>query len=261
MNLLPSRGGILTAVGVRCFAFVGLLLVGTNVAHAQAISGGDDRYKTPQRFALELRFGPYKPNVDSEFSGTDARQPYADFFGSSRRLMSQLEFDYQPIQHIGSLGIGIGIGYFNETGHDLKADGSALPSADTSTLRLIPVSGSIVYRFDLPWERLHIPLVPYAKVGLDYVIWTVRDGNGEIPTGPSGAKGQGGTFGWHGVVGLSLVLNFLDPGAARQFDTEMGVNRTHVFAEFGHYDISGLGAKQKLHVGDDTWMAGMLFEF
>jgi hypothetical protein len=227
-------------------------------ASAQVIQGEQDRYKSPQRFACELRFGPYKPDIDSEFGGRTT--PYRDFFGSSRRLMSQIELDYQIIRHVGTAGIGLGVGYFSESGNNRLASTGA-PSADTTSLKLIPFSLSAVYRFDLLLERMRIPLVPYGKLGLDYVIWSINNGNGEVPEDPTGGVGRGGTWGWHAAVGLSLTLDFFDPTSAHQFDVEMGVNHTHLFVELGHWDVSGLGAAHKLHVGDNTWMAGLLFEF
>jgi len=229
------------------------------LAQAQVITSERNRHGSPQHFALEFRFSPYRPDVDSEFDGT-GRHPYQDFFGSGRHLLSQLEFDYQFLRHVGSLGVGASVGYFRTTGTNLLADGSALPSADSSSLRLIPFSASIVYRFDLGYERLNIPLVPYGKVGLDYILWTVNNGNGDVPTA-SGGRGQGGTLGWHTAVGLSLALDWFDQHAANQFDEELGVNHTHLFFEYGHMAVNGLGQKDRLHVGDDTWTAGMLFEF
>jgi hypothetical protein len=53
----------------------------------------------------------------------------------------------------------------------------------------------------------------------------------------------------------------LDPEAARSFDSEMGVNHTGIMFEYGHYDISGLGASDRLHVGDNAWTVGLLLEF
>jgi hypothetical protein len=232
----------------------------SRTAAAQVIEGEADHYESPQHFAVEFKVGPYTPDIDSEFSRPD-RHPYRDFFGTNSRLMSQIELDYQFIHHVGSAAIGLSGGYFHETGNNLLVNPPGTTSADTSTLRLIPLSLSAVYRFDLMYERLHIPLVPYGKLGLDYVLWTINTGNGEVPTDPTGGHGSGGTLGWHAVVGLSFVLDFLDPTSARQFDTESGVNHTHLFFEYGHYDISGLGASNRLHVGDDTWMAGMMFEF
>jgi hypothetical protein len=242
-------------------AVVIVLGLDVHAARAQVMVGEPDQYVSPQHFALEFRFGPYKPDIDSEFSGPNARHPYRDFFGPNRRVMSQVEVDYQVLHHVGSLGVGFAAGYFNETGNNPYGDGSGNLSADTSTLRLIPLSLSAVYRFDLMWERWKIPLVPYAKLGFDYVIWTINDGNGDVPEPDVGGKGQGGTWGWHAAAGLSFVLNILDEASARQFDSESGINRTHLFFEWGHWDVSGLGASGKLHVGDDTWTAGMLFEF
>lgn len=238
-------------------AILGGLLAVPATAEAQVIRGENDSYRSPQHFALELRFGPYRPDVDSEFDGKST--PHRDFFGPNRRLMSQIELDYQFIRHVGSLGVGLSIGYFSETGRNRDEVGQL--TSDTSTLKLIPLSLSGIYRFDLLLERFHIPLVPYGKVGLDYGLWWIANGNDEVPQDPTGGIGRGGTWGWHAAVGLSLVLDFMDPVTARQFDVEMGVNHTHLFAELGHWDISGLGAGGKLHVGDNTWLAGLLFEF
>jgi hypothetical protein len=227
------------------------------VAHAQVVQDQFGPWHSPQHFAFELRFGPYSPDIDSEFGGRS--EPHKVFFGDKSRLMSQIEFDYQILRHVGSLGIGLGVGYFTESGKN--PTDAKIVSEDRSTLRLFPFSLSAVYRFDLPYERAKIPLVPYGKVGLDYVMWSVRNGNGEIPDDPAGGRAAGGTWGWHAAVGLSFILDFLDPISAQQFDVEMGVNHTHLFAELGTWRVNGLGMDNKLHVGDTTWVGGLLFEF
>jgi len=247
-----------TVPGVPVAVAFALALAWSGPAQAQVVDDAHPLYRTPQHFALELRFGPYSPDIDSEFEGTD-RHPHSDFFGNSRRLMSQIEFDYQFLRHVGSAAVGLGIGYFKETGNNRGPDGQL--TKDWSTLRLIPVSLSGVYRFDLLYERFNVPLVPYGKIGFDYVIWTITNGNGDIPDDPAGGRGQGGTLGWHAAVGLSLVLDFMDPITAQQFDVEMGVNHTHLFAELGHWNVNGLGQSNRLHVGDTTWVGGLLFEF
>jgi hypothetical protein len=244
------RGGVLLAAMVVGAAWPAQ-------AEAQVVSDRIGTYHSPQRFALELRFGPYRPDIDSEFGG--ARTPHKDFFGSNRKLMSQIEFDYQFLRHVGTVAIGVGVGYFSQSGKNRTPDGQL--SEDWTTLRLIPLSVSGVYRFDLLFEHFGIPLVPYGKVGLDYVIWTIANGNGDVPEDPVGGRGRGGTLGWHAAVGLSLVLDFMDPITAQQFDVEMGVNHTHLFAELGHWDVSGLGMSNRLRVGDTTWVGGLLFEF
>ena len=230
-------------------------------AQAQVIETQGQYRSTPQHFAFELKFGPYRPDVDSEFPAQSDQHPYRDFFGTGRKLMTTMEFDWEIVRHVGTVALGVGMGYFKETGNNVAGNGSGNTTEDTSSLRLLPFSLSAIYRFDLAYERLRIPVVPYGKLGFDYVYWTVTNGNGEVPSDPRGGTGQGGTLGWHATVGLSLILDVFDQGAANQFDQEMGINHTHLFFEFTHLDASGLGASNRLHVGDTTWNAGIMFEF
>jgi hypothetical protein len=212
------------------------------------------RYRSPQHFAFELRFGPYKPNVDSEFS---ARHPYQDFFGSGQHLLSQIEFDYEFFHKMGTAAIGVGAGYYSVTGTAPLDTG--VPSGDQSTLKVAPVAVSLIYRFDYFQETRDIPLVPYGKLGLDWAYWQITDGNGEIAHA-DGGTGRGGTLGWHAAIGLALVLDMFDPAAARDFDADLGVNHTSLVFEYRHADISGFG-RDSLHVGDTTWSAGLLLQF
>jgi len=229
---------------------------------------------SPREFAIEARFGLYLPNVDSAFSGTGPK-PQADIFGSKRRPMWQLEFDWEFLQEFGTLALGGVIGYYKENAQACTlaslqqppppkspagSIGTCERSGDNTSLRLIPLAALLVYRLDEAARHWKIPLVPYAKIGLNYTIWTVTNGNGDVAW--SGAsKGQGGTMGWQAAVGISLQLDFIDPGASREFDADSGVNHTYAFFELDHVDSSGLYRKDALHVGDDTWFAGLMFEF
>jgi hypothetical protein len=233
-------------------------------AAAQTILEGEGiepphRYHSPRNFAFQLSFGPYRPNVDSEFKS--GRHPYQDFFGSGGDLLSQIEFDYQVFHRMGTLAIGVGVGYFHTSGLAPLADRSGNLSGDQSNMAIVPASLSAVYRFDYFLEQNDFPLVPYAKLGLDYAYWQITDGNGEIAGDSLGGHGRGGTAGWHAAGGLALVLDMFDPDAARSFDGDLGVNHTALIIEYGHYDISGLGQSNRLHVGDTTWTLGLLFEF
>jgi hypothetical protein len=249
-------------------ALAGTLLAPASARAQQVITGPGDagpdphRFRSPQRFAFELKFGPYKPNVDAEFEGSGRTPtPYESFFGPSRHLMSRIEFEWQFFRKLGSLGVSGGVGFFQVTGSALDGMGTGQPTGDTSRFRIIPFSLSGVYRFDYFLETRDFPLVPYGKLGLDYAYWSITDGNGEIAHDGTGAEGQGGTMGWHGTVGAALVLDWFDPDAARSFDADMGVNHTAIAFEYTHADISGLGAANRLHVGDTTWTLGLLLEF
>jgi hypothetical protein len=250
MNRRLLCGGLAAALALA-------LAVAPETARAQVVQDEFGGYHSPQNFAFELRFGPYSPDIDSEFDGQ--RAPHKEFFGNKSRLMSQIEFDYQLLRHVGSLGLGVGVGYFTESGKNPTEAG--VETDDRTTLRLFPFSLSAVYRFDLLYERARFPLVPYGKVGFDYVLWSVKNANGDVPDDGVGGRGQGGTWGWHAAVGLSFILDFLDPISAQQFDVEMGVNHTHLFVELGTWNVNGLGMANKLHVGDTTWAGGLLFEF
>ena len=243
----------------------GCLLAGRD-AHAQVISRPNESFRSAKHFALELRFGPYSPDIDAEFGG--AKTPHQDYFGSGRRLMTQVELDYQFITEFGSAAIGGSVGYYRERAKAFLDQGPtvtpSIRSGDQTQLSLYPFALLGVYRADQLYRNLGIPLVPYGKLGLSYTIWSVYDGNDEVADGDSVGKtgrGRGGTLGWQMAAGLSLSLDFIDPGSARELDSDTGVNHTYVFVEWDKYAISGLGQSGKLNLGDTTWTAGLMFEF
>ena len=221
------------------------------------------QYRSPQHFAVELKFGPYRPDVDSEFNrnGVEVRTPYKDYFGDSNRLLSQVEFDWQIFREFGSLAAGFGIGYFSVTGIAPLGTNTGQLSGDTSNFKVVPLSLSAVYRFDRLLETRDIPIVPFAKLGLDWDYWQITNGNGDIATDSMGNSGRGATLGWHASAGAALILDWLDPEAARDFDADMGVNHTALTFEYTHADVSGLGQSGRLHVGDTSWALGLLMEF
>ncbi len=221
------------------------------------------RFRSPQNFAFEIKFGPYRPDVDSEFDhgGKDVRTPYKDYFGGGRHLLSQMEFDWQVFRRFGTFALGVGVGYFSVSGNAPVGTGTGLPSGDQSTLKVVPFSLSGVYRFDYFLMTRDFPIVPYGKLGVDYAYWSNTDGNGEIATDGMGGHARGGTRGWHAAAGLELILDVFDPEAARDFDADLGVNHTAITFEVSHADLSGLGRANQLHLGDTTWSLGVLMEF
>jgi hypothetical protein len=214
---------------------------------------GPPAAESPRHWNVELRFGPYRPDVDSEFAnGGNPARPFAQTFGTSRRLMSQLEIDYQLLHRGGTLALGFGAGYYRASAASLSAD-LMTRSGDETALRVIPLSASLVFRADQLFRDTHIPFVPYAKAGLDCALWSVSD------TAKSGSW-DGNTFGWHAAAGVAMTLGFLDPESARSLDQESGVNDAAVFFEVVHYGLDGIGSTPQLHLGDTTWFAGLMLE-
>jgi hypothetical protein len=211
--------------------------------------------KTPaseRGWNVELRFGPYRPNVDSEFAdrGQSAR-PYEEVFSNGRHLMTQLEIDHHLSHRGGTWAAGVGIGYFNVTAAALTENLQGR-SGDQTGLRLIPLSAVMVYRADTLRERWGSAFVPYAKVGLDCTLWRISD--------TSQADLNGRTFGWHAAAGLTVDLAPLDRDAAAEMDRESGVNQAALFFEVARYALDGFGSGSALHVGDTTWFAGLMLE-
>ncbi len=240
-----------------------VVVAGAGPAAAQVVlHDRAETYRSPQNFMLELRFGPYSPDVDEELGGAT---PHQDFFGKGHRLMTQLELDYQLFQDFGSAAVGLSVGYFRENGKAWVEPGAGEQpsdrSGDNSRFSLFPVALLAVYRADQAWRFAGIPLVPYVKAGLNYTFWNVYDGNDKVSQASPMGRGRGGTFGWQAAAGLAVVLNFIDPGSARELDAETGINNTQFFFEFAKFEVSGLGQKNRLHVGDTTWLMGIGFEF
>jgi hypothetical protein len=254
-------------------------ILGTRQALGQAIYHDEDtmrmfseefppinlgsRGQSPRTMAMEFRLGPFSPNIDSGLS--NGATPHKTVFGTSTRLLYTLEVDYEILQRFGTFSIGATIGIFRESARAFVGtpDGlsTGVRSSDSTALRLIPFSLLAVYRMDVLAEQWSVPFVPYVKLGLNYTFWKITDGNGDAATLTQGGRGTGGTAGWQVTGGLALQLDILDPASMRELDSESGLNHMYAFFEYSHIDASGLGMSNRLHVGDDTWSAGLLLEF
>jgi hypothetical protein len=268
---VPSVG-VSVGVGVAVVGFT-LALLGTRAAHADeardggyrpaanptppmGLALGDDglpAHESPRTWNLELRFGPYYPNVDSELAdrGQSAR-PFQQVFGSKQRLLAGLELDRQVSHRGGTWAVGFGVGYYRANAAALGAD-HLTRTGDETSFRIVPLSLLAVYRADGLRTRFGSPVIPYAKLGLGCALWSVSD------TAKSGSI-SGQTLGWSAAGGVTLDLSFLDPGGVRTMDQETGVNQFAIFFEVAHDALEGFGSSSALRVGDNTWLAGLMLE-
>jgi len=207
------------------------------------------------RFIVELKFGPYKPNVDDEPGLTS--KPYQTVFGSDDDVMSTLEIGAAVYRGmLGWGGITGSIGYFNATANTFVA-GTTMRSSDETEFTIIPLTLNGMWRFD-QLGAMGIPLVPYGKLGLAYDLWYSDGGNGETSETTDGTA-SGGKLGWQGAIGLGFVLDSLDRDMARSLAAESGIQHLYLFAEYLHASVSGF-EDAAIHLGDTTWMAGVAFE-
>lgn len=248
-------------------------------ASASAQTGGYQ--PSPKRWMFELKFGPYKPAVDSEPGLTG--KPYQDIFGCMEgqscgkswpgyQVMSQIEVDLELWQGHGALGLAATWGFFRIEGKALVLSDPGLPydpdtnpyvrSGDKTSLNIMPFILQAVYRWDYAFRRWSVPLIPYFKGGVVWDLWWIEKADRHLARfGQDGGKAWGGTFGYQINVGLSFALDILEPSAAKKMDMELGINHTYLFAEFVHSQVrwaSGDRMRLGLPYG---FMVGLALEF
>jgi hypothetical protein len=238
--------------------------------------GYQAREESPQRFALEIKFGPYLPDIDRAYAGAGLG-PYATVFGEQgddgiatgkpkKGLFSVLGFEWQFYHLGGSFSLGTTIGMFRDKAQALQvepdADGNYRNKADQATFNVVPITLLLGYRFELLADRFKVPLVPYARGGLAYGFWWATKGDrGDISTTMDGQKTRGGSLGWQANLGLMLRLDFIDRAAAVDLDRNTGVNHTYLFGEWQFSHLDGFGSAKRLSVGDDTFLVGFAIAF
>jgi hypothetical protein len=210
---------------------------------------------SPQRFAFELRLGPYKPAIDHDFESSPG--PYENVFGNDNRVFFGLELDWQAfrIPEIGTLGVGFGWSYTHMSAQ-AKVHGSTTGalSAEETSLSIMPMYGVGVLRVDKLARDTPIPLVGYMKAGLGYgIYWTGND---------LGTQARGHTWGTQLAFGGMLMLDALDEHASIEIDNEWGINHTYAFFEYMFSNLNGLGTPDHsvMRIGTHTWVVGLAFE-
>jgi len=213
-----------------------------------------DHHRSGQRGAVELRIGPYLPQVDEELSSA----PYEATFGSNPSVTVGLEGDYQALRipYLGTLGPGFGIHWFRRGGIAEFTSGDP-GSAHKNSLWIIPMYAVGVLRVDIFRRAFNVPLVPYVKGGLAWSLWSSRDA-GSVSV-VDGEKAKGSSIGLQYQVGLMIHLNPISPQTAIDMDNSAGVNHSYLFAEWWASDVDSFGAG--MQTGDATWVAGVALEF
>ena len=213
---------------------------------------------SPRWGSVDIGFGQYKPDIDSEFSTRPG--PYETMFGKKQGWIFTGTVSYSIYAQFGTFDVGFKSGFFHKSGNGLivnTVDPTTYTRAGAkSSLRIIPTSAVLTYRFDWPVEKRNIPLAPYARVAFERYNWWITRGNGAT------AK-KGATNGWSGAGGLAFLLDWVDPQLAREFDHESGVNHTYLFfeVETGKIDDFGSSKSWDLSPKGFTWLSGMTFVF
>lgn len=211
--------------------------------------------RSPRSGAIILRLGGYKPLIDEEESLGGAT-PYKDTFGDASLLLFEAELQRFFYQGIGTAGVGLSAGYGEKYAPARLTDGEK--AAEQTALKVIPLSANLFYKFDYAAFEWGIPLVPYGKLGLIYTPWWITKGSATEAVG--GNNGSGGKWGWGATAGLSFMLDVLEPRFARDFDSDLGVNHSYLFAEYTYADVNNFGGKG-LDLSSRRWMFGLALDY
>lgn len=219
------------------------------------------RAETPRSMMLELHGGGYTPEVDSAFDS--GATPWKTIFGSGSMTMLRAHLDYQIWQDFGSLAIGAGFGYGWIDGKALDETGE--PTSDEVGFNLVPLTLSLVYRWDWAAVRHGVPLVPYGKIGLTGALWWATDAKNDISNTRdaqgNAREGSGLTLGWHVSGGLMFLLDIFSAGMAAGFDNEAGVNNSYLFVEYQYTSLDDFGSSDSLVLSESALSFGLAFEF
>jgi len=200
---------------------------------------------SPRYGAFEIKFGPYRPNVDEEpgLTGT----PYADTFGAKESMfLTTLELDWQFLRVPGvSFGLGGSFGFMQEYAKARTVETGQV-SSDYTVLNVMPFALLAVIRIDAIADFLSVPVVPYFKIGLNWYLWWVLGAGETIESG--------GTMGWQMNPGLAIRLDGFDQMSARTFDNEAGINHSFIFFELLWARVEGLGrGDDYMHLSPVNW--------
>ncbi|RKH55084.1 MXAN_2562 family outer membrane beta-barrel protein [Corallococcus llansteffanensis] len=236
-----------TAVGLGVAA---LLLAVPAVAQEVTIPT-----RSPRTGAIIFRGGGYQPRIDTE-KALEGKTPYKDTFGDASLLLIELEFQRFFYQGIGTAGLGLSAGYAEKYANALLEDGTQ--AADKAALKVLPLQLNGFYKFDYAAFKWGVPLVPYAKLGLVYSPWWMTKGSATEVV--EGSKASGGKWGYAATAGVSFLLDVLEPRFARDFDSDLGVNHSYLFAEYTYAEVNNFGGKG-LNLGSRRWMFGLALDY
>jgi len=232
-------------------------------------------------FLVELRFGPYLPDIDS---GVTGGTPFKDVFGYdcgtqtessvTPRFAFGLEADYMAVRipYVGAIGPGVGWSYTNFSALARDTKTPSICSGETTSLTIMPMHLSAVLRADELMRRTGIPIVPYGKFGVGMAWWRASDDFGtEQVCGTASAtascgggapvlsSGTGLTPSLHFALGGAIALNCLEPMTAARLDESTGVHHAYVFGEY--YNDQLILSKNVMHVGVSSWVVGLAVDF
>ncbi len=204
--------------------------------------------------SVELGGGPYIPDVDDEF-GVE-RGPYRRIFGGAPAPMFRLHVGKTIFQSrtLGALEVGFKTGFWSKGGRAL--DPAGRPTGDRARFTIVPSSLTLTYRADFVYEQFRVPLVPYGRLTAErYNWWTSKEDKWTE---------RGATNGWSGTVGVGLVIDWMDPDAARDLENETGIAHTILYFDVTKSKVDDFGSDESWDLSEKNslfWSTGLMVVF
>lgn len=199
--------GLLGALGRRRRgALMGAGLVGLGLFSSAAEA--TETYDEPKRRGTaEFRYGFYEP-ADPNLTAV---------MGESNHDVLWLEAGPHIIKQF---ELKVGLGWYQEVDQALSPTGGR--TDDFAMVTALPLSASGTLRLDFFKDQ---PIVPYAGAGVQMWPW-------KETFSVSGAKTNGGKFGWHWNAGGQILLDAFDRGAASKLQARTGIDNTWLVVDF-----------------------------
>ncbi len=222
-------------------------------------------------WGAEIRLGPYQPRMGN----LKEQEYYGDFFKDRSPLLKALEFERYLYDFYGMVGVFARVGHWKVSGHSIRCvdaagdyvecgdvDATGSESApDVSAMIIVPLSMGAIYRFTYLKTKLQIPLMFYAKAGLDYYLWWIS-ANGETAQFPSDkatgeTEAKGATTGFHVAAGVALNLDWIEGGSSGR----KSFLDSYLFVEGKWTKANGFGNRAKPDMSASQVVFGLAFDF
>lgn len=224
-------------------------LVGLAVAAPAQAADDDDVWwradQTPARGDFEIRYGVI--NLEDDY----LNQVY------NQNPTNLLQAEFGP-QFFRVLELDVGIGFFQELANTVTTDGQA--SGERAMMTWWPLALDGTFRLHLLDEQ---PVVPFARYGFDYIIYTEEKEVGGVRD-----KTRGGRFGSHYALGFNLLLDLFQPGRASMLEARSGINDSWLTFEWRRQAVDFRSApwgapvtNNRLSFAGDAIMVGLKLDY
>lgn len=184
-----------------------------------------------QKYFSGLRLGPFAPsNLQGNIDGIT----YQNVYGTSPRMMVNIDFEWQFLRTVGKMGLQTGLGFFVSQGFGRFVNRTDIAAEESFSLFVLPMHLTLMYRMQY-WDTQ--PLIPFGGVGgVYYGMSEYRDDKTAI-----GEKFKfAGAAAWQWVGGVQIMMDALDKEVLWQLDQDYGIN--HVYLTANIRQIFGLSS-------------------